>query len=49
MQPKKDEIVPLETIGMDLEDFLLSEIRQVGKDKYHMISFICAIKKKNPK
>ena len=28
---------------MDLEDILLSEVSQMEKDKYHMISLICEI------
>lgn len=28
---------------VDLEDIILSEITQVQKSKYHMISFICGI------
>lgn len=31
---------------MDLEGIMLSERSQTGKDKYHMISFICNLKKK---
>ena len=31
---------------MDLEGIMLSEINQTEKDKYCMISLICAIKKK---
>ena len=31
---------------MDLEIIILSEESQTAKDKYHMISFICAILKK---
>ena len=29
---------------LDLEIIILSEVSQTGKDKYHMISFICGIK-----
>ena len=32
-------------IYMDLEAIMLSEIRETKKDKYHMISDICGIKK----
>ena len=28
---------------MDLESFILSEVSQTEKDKYHMISLICGI------
>ena len=31
----------------DLENIMLSEISQTEKDKYHMISLICGIKKKD--
>ena len=40
---KKDEIVPFETIWMDLEGIPLSEVSQMEKDKYCMISLICGI------
>ena len=40
---KKNEIMPFEATWMDLEMITLSEISQPGKDKYHMISFICRI------
>ena len=40
---KKKEILPFETAWMDLEIVILSELRQSGKDKYHMISLICGI------
>ena len=35
---KKEEILPFTTAWMDLESIMLSEISQVVKDKYHMIS-----------
>ena len=38
---KKDEILSFATIWMDLEVIVLSEISQMGKDKYHTISLIC--------
>ena len=41
--PKKKEILPFATAWMDLEDIMISEIRQSEKDKYHMISLICGI------
>ena len=40
---KKKKILPFETIWMDLENIILSEISQSEKDKYHMISLICGI------
>jgi len=40
---EKDEIVSLATTEIDLEGFMLSEISQTEKDKYHTISFICGI------
>ena len=40
---KKSEIMPFVATGMDLEVFLLSELSQTEKDKYHMISLICGI------
>ena len=42
---KKKEILPFEKIGMDLEGIKLHEINQTEKDKYYMISLICAILK----
>ena len=43
---KKNEILSFVTTWMDLECSMLSEISQMEKDKYHMISLICGIKKK---
>ena len=40
---KKNEIMPFATTWMDLDIILLNEIRQTGKDKYHVISLICGI------
>ena len=40
---KKKKILPFATVWMDLENTMLSEICQSGKDKYHMISLICGI------
>ena len=34
---KKNEIMPFGATGMDLEIFLLSEVSQTEKDKYHMM------------
>ena len=35
---RKKELLPFATAWMDLENIMLSEISQVMKDKYHMIS-----------
>ena len=35
---KRKEVLPFATAWMELESIILSEIRQVVKDKYHMIS-----------
>ena len=35
---RKKELLPLVTASMELESFKLSEISQMVKDKYHMIS-----------
>ena len=35
---ERKELLPFATAWMDLESIMLSEIRQVVKDKYHMIS-----------
>ena len=40
---KKNEIMPFAATWMDLEDIMLSEIRQKEKDKYCMLSLICGI------
>ena len=40
---KKKKILPFAAVWMDLENIMLSEISQSGKDKYHMISLICGI------
>ena len=34
---KKDEILPFVTTRIDFEGFMLSEISQMEKDKYHII------------
>jgi len=34
---KMSEIMSFATIGMDLEIFILSEVSQKEKDKYHMM------------
>ena len=38
---EKNEILPIMTTWMDLEDIILSEISHTEKHKYHMISLIC--------
>ena len=40
---KKKEILTFATTWMDLEHIMPSEISQVEKDKYHMISLTCTI------
>ena len=40
---KKSEILPFVTSRMDLESIMLSEISQLEKYKYHMISLACGI------
>ena len=40
---KKNEIMPFAAIWMDLEIIILSEVSQMEKDEYHMISRICRI------
>ena len=35
---RKKEALPFETSWMELESIMLSELSQVVKDKYHMIS-----------
>ena len=42
---KKDEIMSFATTWLDPEIIILSEVNQTGKDKHHMISLICEIKK----
>ena len=39
---RKKELLPFVTAWMELESIMLSEISQVVKDKYHMISPITA-------
>ena len=38
---RKKELLPFVTAWMELESILPSEVSQVAKDKYHMISPIC--------
>ena len=40
---KKHEILPLVTTWMDLQGIMLSEISQMEKDKYCIISLTCGI------
>ena len=40
---KKKEIIPFVTVWIDLKSTMLSEISQLKKDKYHMISLRCGI------
>ena len=35
---RKKELLPFMTTWMELESIMLSEVSQVVKDKYHMIS-----------
>ena len=37
---RKKKLLPFTTAWMELESIMLSEMNQVVKDKYHMISFI---------
>ena len=38
---RKKDLLPFVTAWMDLESIMLSEISQVVKDKYHIISPLC--------
>ena len=40
---KKNGILPFATTWVDLEGIMLSEISQMDKAKYYMISLICGI------
>ena len=40
---KKNEIKPLVPTWMGLEVMTRSEVNQMEKDKYHMMSLICGI------
>ena len=46
---RKKEILPFVTTWMDLEGPMLSEISQIEKDKYFMVSLICGIRGKKKK
>ena len=43
LEKKKNEIIPLATMWLNLEIIILSEVSQKEKGKYHMISLICRI------
>jgi len=36
---KNNEVMSFETTWIDLEGMMLSEISQIGKEKYYMMSF----------
>ena len=38
---RRNEIWPFAATWMELEGFMLSEISQADKDRYHMFSLIC--------
>ena len=40
---KKNEILPLVTTWMDLENIMLNEVDQTEKDKYCLMSLTCGI------
>ena len=40
---KQNEIMPFAATWMNLEIIILSEVSQIKKDKYHMMSLICGI------
>ena len=40
---KKNEIMPFAATCMDLDIIIVSEVSQMEKDKYHVISLICGI------
>ena len=43
---KNNETLSFAVTWMDVEGIILSEISQSEKDKYHMVSLLCEIKKK---
>ena len=40
---KKNKIMSFAATWMDLEVIILSEVSQIEKDKYHMVSLICGV------
>ena len=46
---KQNEILPFVATWIDFEGIMLSEISQIEKDKYHMISLMCGIQRTNKK
>ena len=40
---KKNEVISFAATGMDLEIIILSELNQIEKDKYQVISLICGL------
>ena len=40
---KKNEIIIFGATWMNLDIFILSEVTQAEKNKYHVITFICGI------
>ena len=40
---KKNEVIPFVATWMDLDIIILSEVSQIDKNEYHMISLICGI------
>jgi len=40
---KKNEIMPFAVMWVDLDIVKLSEVSQIQKDKYHMISLVCGM------
>ena len=42
---KKNRIMSFSATWVNLETVILSEVSQTEKDKYHIISLICGIKK----
>ena len=43
---KKNKILPFATTWMELESIMLSEISQLEKDKYHIISLMWRLRSK---
>ena len=46
---RRKQILPFATTCMELEGIMLSEISQLEKDKYQMISLICGVLKQKEK